>query len=358
MNSKEKIVAPFLILKDKFGSLLSFLGMAVAIFAVSACMILAVGSSIDVAFAGFFRGIFGSVYNFGEVLVRATPLILAGLGVMTGFRTGFINLGAEGQIYMGAIAFTCVGLFLAPLPAVVMIPLGILSGFLLGGIWSLVPGFLKARFGISDIINTIMFNYIAINLTGLLVRTILKDPTYPYPMSPMLSVSSRFHSLLHPTRLHGGFILALLAAVAMYILLFRTGRGFQMRAVGLNARACACVGISPYKNIVFSAFLSGGLAGIAGVGEIAGLHHRLLEGISLNFGYTAIIVSLLGRNHPAGVVVSALGIAALQIGSKSMERTGVPTSIATVIMGLTVLLILSRKKLFAPLLKLDKREGI
>jgi len=329
----------------------------VIIIGVSAGMILAVGSSLSAALAGFFRGIFGSLYNFSEVLVRATPLILAGLGVMTGFRTGFISIGAEGQIYMGAIAFTFICLFMPPLPAVLMLPAGILFGFVIGGIWSLIPGFLKARFGIPEIIITIMFNYIAINLTGLLVRTILKDPSYPYPMSPLLPAGASFPVLLPMSRLHLGFIVALLAAGAMYILLFRTSRGFQMRAVGLNLRACACTGISPYTNIVISAFLSGGLAGIAGAGEIAGLHHRLLEGISPNFGYTAIMVSLLGRNHPLGVVLSGIGIAVLQTGSKSMERTGVPTSIATVILGLTVILILSRKKLFAPLLKQNREKA-
>ncbi|MDR1024118.1 MAG: ABC transporter permease [Treponema sp.] len=335
------------------GSILSFLCVSVITIVVSALMILAVGSSIGDALAGFFRGIFGSPYNTGEVLVRAAPLILAGLGVAVGFRTGFTNLGAEGQIYMGAIAITSLGLAAPSLPAFIMIPLTILGGFLFGGIWSLIPGFLKARFGISEIINTIMFNYIAINLTGLLVRTLLKDPNYPYPMSPMLPPAAAFPVLLEPTRLHWGFPLALLAAWCIYILVFRSPRGFEMRAVGLNSRAALCAGISPYRNIVFSAFISGGLAGIAGVGEIAGLHHRLLEGISPSFGYVAIIVALLGRNHPAGVVISALGIAALQIGSKSMERTGVPTAIASVIMGLVVLLILARKRLFASLLALD-----
>jgi simple sugar transport system permease protein len=201
-----------------------------------------------------------------------------------------------------------------------------------------------------------MLNYIAINFTGLLVRTVLKDPDYPYPMSPMLGENAAFPSLLEPTRLHGGFIIALLAALGMYVLIFRTPRGFQMRAVGLNSRAALCAGISPYRNIIISAFLSGGLAGLAGVGEIAGLHHRLLEGISPSFGYVAIIAALLGRSHPAGVTLSALGIAALQIGSKSMERTGVPTAIASVIMGLLVLLILARKMLFAPLIKIGQRE--
>jgi simple sugar transport system permease protein len=339
------------------GSILSFLGVTLITAGVSAAMILAVGSNIGDALGGFFRGIFGSRYNICEVLVRAAPLILAGLGVSAGFRTGFTNLGAEGQIYMGAIAITVLGLALPSIPAILLIPLAVLGGFFFGGMWSAIPGFLKARFGISEIINTIMFNYIAINLTGLLVRTFLKDPTYPYPMSPMLPAAAAFPVLLEPTRLHGGFLLALLAVWGVYLLIFRTSRGFEMRAVGLNSRAARCAGISPFRNVVFSACISGGLAGVAGVGEIAGLHHRLLEGISPSFGYIAIIVALLGRNHPAGVVVSALGIAALQIGSKSMERTGVPTAIASVIMGLVVLLILARKKLFAPVIALDEKEG-
>jgi simple sugar transport system permease protein len=342
---------------DSKGSILSFFGVILITAGVSALMILAVGSNIGDALGGFFRGIFGSWYNLCEVLVRAAPLILAGLGVSAGFRTGFTNLGAEGQIYMGAIAITMLGLSAPSLPAVLMIPLAILGGFLFGGIWSVIPGLLKARFGISEIINTIMFNYIAINLTGLLVRTLLKDPAYPYPMSPMLPPAAAFPVLLEPTRLHGGFPLALLAAWGLYLLIFRTSRGFEMRAVGLNSRAARCAGISPWKNVVFSAFISGGLAGLAGVGEIAGLHHRLLEGISPSFGYVAIIVALLGHNHPAGVVVSALGIAALQIGSKSMERTGVPTAIASVIMGMAVLLILARKKVFAPVIALDEKGG-
>jgi simple sugar transport system permease protein len=338
------------------GTILSLLSIALITMAVATVMILAVGSNLALALGGFVRGIFGSWYNFSEVLVRATPLILAGLGVAVGFRTGFTNIGAEGQIYMGAIAVTVLALAFPGLPAPIMIPAAILAGFVFGGIWSLIPGFLKARFGISEVINTIMFNYIAINLTGILVRTALKDPSYPYPMSPMLPESAALPVLLEPARLHGGFIVALLAALAVYVLVFRSPQGFRMRAVGLNSRAALCAGISPYKNLLLSAFISGGLAGIAGVGEIAGLHHRLLEGISPSFGYVAIIVALLGRSHPGGVVLSALGIAALQMGSRSMERTGVPAAIASVIMGLVVLLILARKRLFAPVIALNRGE--
>ncbi len=215
----------------------------------------------------------------------------------------------------------------------------------------MIPGILKAKFGLSEIINTIMLNYIAINLVGgILVRTSLKDPSYPYPMSPMLPPSSYFPMLLLPTRLHAGFLLALICAILVYLLMFRTSTGFCMRAVGLNKRASVCSGISVRSHMVFSALLSGGLAGLAGgVSEIAGLHHRLIEGISPSYGYLAIVVSLLGKNHPFWIILSSLGIAALQVGSMAMQRSsgGVPTSIASIIMGgLLVIMILARKQFF------------
>lgn len=228
-----------------------------------------------------------------------------------------------------------------------MLVLSLVLGFLSGGLWALIPGLLKAKFGLSEVINTIMLNYIAINLVGILVRTSLKDPTYPYPMSPMLPASTNFLQLLSPTRLHAGLLLALVCAALVYLLMFRTTLGFCMRAVGLNARACQCSGIAVSKYVIISSLVSGGLSGLAGVSEIAGLHHRLIEGISPSYGYLAIIVSLLGRNNPVGIVFASLGIAALQVGSMSMQRSsGVPTSIASIIMGLVVIMILSRKSLF------------
>ncbi len=342
---------------NRFRDALGFLAIAAILLLISVLLILAVGSDVTKAFSSFLRGIFGSFYGFSEVLVRATPLILAGLGVAVGFRTGFVNIGAEGQIYLGAIAITVLGLAAPGLPPVLMVGLAILLGFVFGGIWSVVPGILKARFGISEVINTIMLNYIALNLVGVLVRTWLKDPSYPYPMSPMLPAAASYPELLSPTRLHAGFLVALAAAVAVYVLVFRTPTGFEMRAVGLNSRACHCAGIPVYKNIVLSAFISGGLAGIAGVGEIAGLHHRLIEGISPGYGYIAIIVSLLGQNHPLGVVVAALGVSALHVGSLSMQRAaGVPTSIASIIMGTLVVLILARKSLFGSTVKLVREN--
>ena len=328
-------------------TILSFAVMIIVILLVSFLLIAMVGSDIPTSLASFFRGIGGSTCAMAEVLVRATPLMLAALGVSVGFRTGFLNIGAEGQLYLGAISITWLGMTFPTLPAPLMLVLSLVLGFLSGGLWALIPGFLKAKFGLSEVINTIMLNYIAINLVGILVRTSLKDPTYPYPMSPMLPASTNFLQLLSPTRLHAGLLLALVCAALVYLLMFRTTLGFCMRAVGLNARACQCSGIAVSKYVIISSLVSGGLSGLAGVSEIAGLHHRLIEGISPSYGYLAIIVSLLGRNNPVGIVFASLGIAALQVGSMSMQRSsGVPTSIASIIMGLVVIMILSRKSLF------------
>lgn len=326
---------------------LSYVCIACLSLAIAVALILLVGSDVAKAITGFIGGIFGSTYAIAEVLVKATPLILCGLGIAVGLRSGFTNLGAEGQLYMGAIAATSVALSLPGLPKIIMLPLMVLAGFLLGGIWAVIPGFLKAKFKISEVILTIMFNYIAINIVGILVRTVLKDPDYPYPMSAEFSSSAFLPPLLQPTRLHAGLIIALLCACLIYLLVWKTPLGFQLRAVGLNPRASKCSGISVYKCIIISALLSGGLAGIAGVSEVAGLHHKLLEGLSPDYGYVAIIVALLGNNHPVGVVVAGLGIAALQVGSLAMQRSaGVPTAISSIIMGTTVLLILARRTIF------------
>ncbi len=332
-------------MKQRKVSLISGSAVFLIVLTVSLILIAMVGSSIPEALSSFFMGIIGSTYSIGEVLVRATPLMFAALGVSVGFRTGFLNIGAEGQIYLGAIAITALGMWFPSIPSPLMIILALLAGFLAGGFWALIPGFLKAKFGLSEIINTIMLNYIAINLVGILVRTALKDPSYPYPMSPTLPESTFFTMLLMPTRLHTGIILALISSLLIYILMFRTSTGFCMRAVGLNPRASRCSGISVPRHLILSALISGGMSGIAGVSEIAGLHHRLLEGISPSYGYLAIVVSLLGRNHPFGIVLSAIGIAALQVGSAAMQRaSGVPTSIASIIMGLLVILILARRQ--------------
>ncbi len=310
------------------------------------------GSEAGKAFAGFSRGLFGSSYSAAEIFVKATPLTLVGLGVAVAFLSGFTNIGAEGQLYMGAIATTFIATRFPGLPAFLMLPACMLFGGLLGGLWALIPGFLKARYGISEVINTIMFNYIGLGITGVLVQTVLKDPESYFPVSPTIPDAAFLPVILPKTRLHAGLFVALSCVVLVYILMFKTPQGFRMRAVGLNPRACQCMGISVNRNIVLSSLISGGLAGLAGMCEVSGLQHRLLEGISPGYGYLAIIVALLGGNSPLGVLIAAVGVAALQVGSLSMQRAAsVPASIASIIMGTVVLLILARKTVFSGLLK-------
>ena len=332
--------------------LVSTLIIILITFSLAAMLIIIAKYDPGSALRSFIYGIFGSLHGFAEIMVRATPLILAGLGVSVAFSTGFFNIGAEGQLYMGAIAITCVGVFLPPMPPILHITVAILAGFLLGGIWAVIPGFLKAKYGVSEIITTIMFNYIAINIVGILVRTVLQNTVSALPYSPVLSKSLSFPLLLYPTRLHGGFILALVSAILVYIIMKRTTVGYELRVVGFNKRAGTCSGISVYKNIVLASLISGGLAGLAGVSEIAGVHHRLLEGISPGYGYIAIIVALMGKNHPLGVIVSAIGLSALQVGANSMQRqAGIPTSITSVLMGTIVLLALGKNIMFSGILK-------
>jgi len=341
----------------KVRSAVSFLLVALISVALAMLLISLTGSEVGRAFAGFFRGIVGSSYSIAEVFVKATPLTLAGLGVAVAFRSGFINIGTEGQLYMGAIAATAIAMYLPNLPALLMIPACMLGAFLLGGLWALIPGLLKSRFGISDVLNTIMFNYIAIAIVGILVQTALKDPNNYFPQSPPLPAASALAVIIKSTRLHSGIFIALAAAALVYLFIFKTPAGFRMRAVGLNPRACKCVGISALSCVLISSLISGGLAGVAGFCEVMGLHHKLLPGISPSYGYLAIIVTLLGKNNPLGVVLAAIGIAALQVGSLAMQRAAsVPSAIAEIIMGVVVILILARQTLFKGLLQPARKE--
>ncbi|MEG1524781.1 MAG: ABC transporter permease [Clostridia bacterium] len=287
----------------------------------------------------FFRGIFGSLNGFTEVFVKATPLMLAGLGIAIGFRSGFFNIGAEGQMYMGAIAATAVALLPINVPNGIHVLLCMLAAFLAAGLWAFIPGILKARFGISEIINTLMFNYIAFDIAGILVRGGLQDKTDYLPQSPVLVPS--LSCVLEPTRLHTGFLLALAMTLVVWWIMERTPAGYEMQIVGSNKRAAQCLGVNVMRGIVLASFLGGGLAGLAGASELLGIQHRLLEGLVGSNGYTAILVALLGRNKPWGVCASAIGFAALQVGANTMQRQmGIPASIVSILTGFIVLLLL------------------
>lgn len=325
------------------GHIIQNLLIAAVTFAVAALLVALCGASPAEAGAMFLRGIFGNLNGFGEIFVKATPLILMGLGCSVAFKTGFFNIGAEGQFYMGALGSAWIALNLTGVPGIWRIVLAVLAGFVLGGVWALIAALMKARLGISEIIVTIMLNYIAMNLLGIAVRTFLMDPAGSIPQSAKLDESVTLQRFLLPTRIHTGIFIALAAVIVVWFLMEKTTLGFELRVVGFNQRGAACNGISIFKNIVISAALSGGLAGIAGAVEVLGVQRKLLEGISGGCGYTAVLISLLALNRPFGVLVTAILFAALSTGANSMQRQmGIPAAIVDFLIGMVVLLILGR----------------
>lgn len=322
---------------------LSYAILAVVTVCIFLLLILSVGSDLGKALKGFWKGAFGSTYSIGEVLVKASPLILCGLSVAVGSHSGFTNIGAEGQFYVGATVAATIGMYWTNLPGWLLLPISMVLGFIAGGIWAMIPGILKAKLGISEVLNTIMFNYIATGIVGILLQGVLKAPDQYYPKSSPIPKDMYLPVILPKTRLHAGLIVALFCAVLVYVLIYRTYLGFRIRAVGQNPRACLVSGIDVGKSLIISSLLSGGFAGLAGACEIAGLQHRLMDGISPGYGYLAIVAALLGGNHPVGIVFASIGISMLQVGASGMQRNGgVPTSISNILLGGLVLLILGR----------------
>jgi simple sugar transport system permease protein len=311
---------------------------------VATALIMLSKASVFEAYSMFFRGIFGNRNGFFEIFVKATPLIFTSLGCAVAFRSSFFNIGAEGQFYIGAMAAAMVALKFSELPGIMLIILVFAAGFVGGGTWCLLAAIVKEKFRISEIIVTIMLNYIAINIIGIAVRTFLMDPAGSVPQSAKIDPKVVLPLLMPPSRLNAGFIVAFLAVIIVWFILEKTTLGYEIKAVGLNKRAASCNGISTVKNIVIAAFLSGGLAGLAGVVEVLGTQKKLLEGISSNCGYTAVLIALLASNNPIGAFIAAIGYATMQVGANSMQRQlGIPSSIVDIIMGLVVLLIIARE---------------
>ncbi len=311
---------------------------------VGTVLILASGATPLEAYSLFFRGIFGSLSSFSEIFVKACPLVLTGLGCAVAYRTGFFTIGAEGQFYVGAMACTIVALYMpSGLPGVVRILCALSVGFVFGGLWALIAAVFKAKFNISEIIVTIMLNYIAINFLGYAVRSFLMDPEGNVPQSPKIDSAVQLKNLIPSTRFHAGIIIAFICVFVIWFLLDKTTVGYELKAVGENPRASSCSGISVMKNIVFSAFLSGGLSALAGGIEVLAIQKKLLEGISSNCGYTAVLIALIAGNNPMAVLLVAVLYATLQVGASSMQRQlGVPSAIVNIIIGVVVILILAR----------------
>ncbi|MCL4459943.1 MAG: ABC transporter permease [Chloroflexi bacterium] len=328
----------------------------VASFIAGAIVIQLVGVNPIVAYQALLEGAFGNLGQITTSIIRSIPLMLAGLAITLSFRGGVFNIGAEGQLYMAAIFATWVGTNLLGLPAIIHLPLAIIASLLGGLLWGAIPGYLKATRGFNEVIVTILMNYIAIWLASYAVHGPLKEPGWN-PQSALVAESARLPIIFPGTRLHAGILLALLCAVFVYIVLWRTTLGYQIRMVGANASAAQYAGINVAKTMVITMGLSGALAGLAGGGELLGVQYRLLDGFSPGYGYDAIAVALLGRLHPFGTLLAALFFGALRTGANAMQTAvQLPVVVVYIIQALAVLFMIAGTAIqFAPRI-LERKE--
>jgi len=296
------------------------------------------------ALSALWNGAFGSAYAvLSATLVRATPLLLVGLAVAIAFRAGVLNIGAEGQLLMGAAAATAAGLAVSGLPRLMALSIALLAGGCAGAAWAGLAGWLRVRFGVLEVISTLMLNFIATYVVSWLVRGPLQEPTRIYPQTSELPPAVQLPILVPGYRVHLGFVLAVLLCVAVWSFLAHTAAGFRVRAVGAGRSAAENAGgIRTTRTLLMVFVASGALAGLGGAGEVTGVTFALYEGISPGYGYSAIAVALLARLHPLAVILSALFFGALEAGAAAMQRdANVPSVLAAVIEALVVLGILA-----------------
>jgi ABC-type uncharacterized transport system permease subunit len=304
----------------------------------------AIGSPADILAAirsGDPAAIRESFYPLTESLVAATPYIFGGLSVALGFRVGLFNIGAEGQIFIGAIFATFVGYSITGLPWFIHMPLAFLAGAVGGGLWGFIPGWLKAKTGAHEVINTIMMNYIAFRLSEWLLRGPMQRPESFNPVSPMIEDSAKLTRFFaSPIRFHAGFFLALAVAWLVWWLLFKTKWGFYWRSVGSNPRAARYAGMNVPLAIIIAMTLAGALAGMAGGSEVLGVNYNLAMAFSSGYGFDSIALALLGRSHPLGVVLSALMFGALRNGATQMQlAAGIPIDIISILQAMILIFI-------------------
>jgi simple sugar transport system permease protein len=301
----------------------------VAAFLVGGVIVWLVGDSPMLVYELFFSSVFGSTDGIGYTLFYATPLIFTGLAVAVAFKCGLFNIGAEGQLTAAAFATAWVGLMLPHWPAWIVVILAALAAIVVGGVWGGIPGVLKARFGAHEVITTIMLNFIALSIVSYFTQYHYRRPGDPILETlPIAEVKDgvltgphipRMHTLLAPfginfperLPLNLAFLLAILACVLVYVFLWKTKWGYELRAVGINPAAAENGGISVARNIVLAMVISGMLAGMVGINEVLGYRYRYYDGFSAGYGFTGIAVALLGRNHPVGVFFAALLFGAL-----------------------------------------------
>jgi simple sugar transport system permease protein len=274
---------------------------------------------------------------FLESLVTTTPYLFTGVAVALGFQGGVFNIGAEGQLFMGSVMAAWAGFTFKGLPPIIHVPLALSIGFLAGAIWGFIPGYLKAKTGAHEVINTIMMNYIAFNLTTFLVTGPFQDPAETFK-TPLIEESAKlFRFFEPPLRFNIGFFIAIATAVLIWFLLYKTTWGYEVRSVGLNPNASRYAGINAPMVTIVSMALSGALSGLGGATMMLGVTFRQTQSLSTGYGFDAIAVSLLAKNHPLAVIITAMLFGFMRHGSRLMQlKTGIPIDIISILQGLII----------------------
>jgi general nucleoside transport system permease protein len=285
------------------------------------------------------KPLLNSIWAITESLTASSPYILAGLGVAVGFKCGLFNIGVEGQFLMGSLAAAWVG-YTFHLPWFIHLPLALVGGILGGALWAAIPGYLKAATGAHEVVNTIMMNYIAYRLSDWLLNGPMKATGYR-PVTPVVDATAALPRFFpDPLRFNLGFILALLVALFIYWLLFKTTLGFEIRSVGANPHASKYAGMNVTRNFIFVMVISGGLAGLAGAVQVLGTDLWVGQGFSAGYGFDSLAVALLGNSHPFGVVMAALLFGTMRSGARSMQSlAGIPIDIVSIIQGLVIIFV-------------------
>jgi ABC-type uncharacterized transport system permease subunit len=324
--------------------------------AIGAVMLLALGANPVEGYVAMFEGAFGSGDALIETALKATPLLLVGVGITIAFRANVINIGGEGQMIMGAIFGTALALAVPDLPAPILLPAVLVAGLVGGGVWGAIPGALKAYFDVNEILSTIMLNLVAIQVMNYLLRTPFIDPAEiergtRIPQTERLSEAADLPILLG-NRLHAGPLIAILAAIAVFVLLWRTGLGFRLRAVGLSRDAARYAGMPVKRSIVLALTFSGALAGLAGAVLVFGSesHRFVTDGSSTGFtgsaGFNGIVTALFGGLHPLWTIPSSFLFGGLLVGANAMQRAvQVPSALILALNGLVVVFVVSSERL-------------
>ena len=317
------------------------IGAIVVTLLLSAVPILLAGGHLWKSYFYLFYGAVGTRYNLLETFVKASPLVLTGLSVAFAFRAKFWNIGAEGQLLAGALAATVLGVHLSAIPPALVLPTIIVAGFLAGGIWASIPALLKTKLKVDDVVSTLLLNYVMLHIMGALLFGPLQQPGSSWPRSSAIIKAACYPILLARSRFHLGILISFLAVWIIWLINKKTIFGYRAKAVGINIRAAHFGGINTTSVILWTALISGGLAGLAGVGELCAIQYRLIMDISPGYGYSGIVIAMLGNLHPVGVLFSSLFFSVIIVGAQTMSRmTGVPTYIAEVIQGMALMVML------------------